>query len=62
MICEHKVSGLMCPFCELLDKQKQEIERLKRIEAAARKWYQVQQGTMAALGPSGLAMKAALEM
>lgn len=39
----------------------QELTRLRAIEVAARRWYAVQEGTMAALGPSGLALKAALD-
>jgi hypothetical protein len=38
------------------------VERLEKIEAAARKWYDVQRGTMAALSPSGIAMRDALSV
>lgn len=43
------------------EEESKELERLRAIEKAARRWYDVQRGTMASLSPSGLAMKAALE-
>jgi hypothetical protein len=42
------------------DDARREVERLTRIETAARHWYAVQCGTMAALSPSGIAMRDAL--